>query len=155
MPRNPPLAVMLTLCLVWSTDTGWLFAQEWPEAVSPVESLESQPSGHGGWLEDTSDSRFHPPPSPGGIVLGEPAQSIRASQLAAHRAGGVGIVAQVHRPQDGLSEVIGVMEGPESGFQASDDIARPDDVRRLLLPKTAGGYCCNLGVQGMQVLELT
>ena len=76
MPRNPPLAVMLTLCLVWSTDTGWLFAQEWRGAVSPVESLESPPSGHGGWLEDTSDSRFHPSPPPEGIVLGEPAQSM-------------------------------------------------------------------------------
>src|SRR5687768_9903429 len=43
---------------------------------------------------------------------------IRSSQLPADRARGVGVVAQVDRPQDGLLECAGIVERPQGSFQA-------------------------------------
>ena len=62
MPRISPLAAMLTICLVWSAEAGWLFAQPQPGDASPNRESGSQPSAPPVWLEDTTDPRFRPLP---------------------------------------------------------------------------------------------
>ena len=49
---------------------------------------------------------------------------VRPGKLAANGPGRVGVVAQVDGPQHGVPEVLGVVEGPQGGFQILDDVAR-------------------------------
>ena len=78
----------------------------------------------------------------------------RPGKLAADGPGCVGVVAQVHRPQHGLSETPGVMERPKGGFQTLHDISRPDDLGRRLFPETAGRDFRDLRMHGVQFPEL-
>ncbi|MHB8861529.1 MAG: hypothetical protein ACYC6N_03930 [Pirellulaceae bacterium] len=78
VPRNLPLATVLTVSLVWSALAGRLLAQEQLQGPAPFQSLDSQPTGPSVWLEDTSDQRFWPLPSPDESFLGEPEQLVES-----------------------------------------------------------------------------
>ena len=58
-------------------------------------------------------------------------------KLPADGPGRVGVVAQVHGPQHGLPEVLGVVERPQRRLQALDHVATADDLRRLLAAEAA------------------
>jgi hypothetical protein len=73
--------------------------------------------------------------------------------LAAHRAGGVGVVPEIDRPQDRLSEVGGTEDRPQGRLQTRHDLAGSPDGGRHTSAETAGGDILGLGVQRLDLAE--
>ena len=78
---------------------------------------------------------------------------IGAGKLSADGPGGVRIVAEVHRPQHSLAEVLGLVEGPQRRFEAANHVAGTHDLGRFLLAETAPGHFIDLGVQWADFLQ--
>lgn len=80
---------------------------------------------------------------------------LRQSRLAIERTGnlavdgprGVRIVAEVHRGQAAVAEIVGAVEGPERRFQRLHDVAGPANLRRVSVFEGAGRDRRHLGVQ--------
>src|SRR4051794_31445763 len=71
--------------------------------------------------------------------------------LAADGAGGVGVVAEVDRPQHRVAEVVRAVAGPKGGLEAPHHVTGADDLRRLLPTIAALGDLEHLGVEREQV----
>src|SRR5205807_1202676 len=63
----------------------------------------------------------------------------RSGQLPADRPRGVGVVTQVDGPQHSLLEGMGIVEGPQGGFEALDHPPRSLNGGRLLVPEASLG----------------
>src|SRR5262249_112091 len=73
-----------------------------------------------------------PPPPPANP---RPAPA-RSGELAAHHPRRAGIVAEVHRPQHRLPEILRVVERPDGGLQGLHHVARALDLGRLSTSET-------------------
>ncbi len=53
---------------------------------------------------------------------------VGSGELAADGGGGVGVVAQVDGHKNGVAEGVGLVEAPEGGFEAFDNVAAATDL---------------------------
>ena len=72
---------------------------------------------------------------------------IGTCELPAHGTGGVGVIAEVNSPKDGLAEIVRIPKGPQGRFEASYHIARALNFRRLPGAESPAGNVLNARMQ--------